>query len=272
MVPPAVLPETFDLSGLETRNGGRLGFFAHDTGSGRKLVWRGEERFIYCSTFKLFLASATLLRVQAGEERLDRLVPITEADLLEWAPITGPAVGGSLSVKALVQGAVEVSDGVAANLLLRAMGGPEAMQAFYRRMGDQTTRADRYEPYLVRLDGDKDTIQPLQSAANIQKLILDPASPLFDAHRALLVGWMLASPTGPDRIKAGVPEGWRVAHKTGTGGYGPTNDIGILYPPTGAPVIVTTYYHATRDSSANQNAAVIAEATRMALRALGHTA
>ncbi|HEY0051777.1 MAG TPA: serine hydrolase, partial [Caulobacteraceae bacterium] len=85
-----------------------------------------------------------------------------------------------------------------------------------------------------------------------------------------LLGWMFASPTGAARIKAGVPAGWRVAHKTGTGGYGPTNDIGVLYPPSGAPVIVAAYYHATQASSDEANDAVIAEATRMALAALGH--
>jgi beta-lactamase class A len=83
----------------------------------------------------------------------------------------------------------------------------------------------------------------------------------------MLLGWMFASPTGMARIKAGVPEGWRVAHKTGTGGYGPTNDIGILYPPSGAPVILAAYYHAATDDPKNEG--VIAEATRIALAALG---
>ena len=83
----------------------------------------------------------------------------------------------------------------------------------------------------------------------------------------MLLGWMFSSPTGVDRIKAGVPVGWRVAHKTGTGGYGPTNDIGILYPPSGAPIIIAAYYHAASDAPGNE--AVIAEATRLALNALG---
>ena len=74
-------------------------------------------------------------------------------------------------------------------------------------------------------------------------------------------------PTGMGRIKAGVPAGWRVAHKTGTGGYGPTNDIGILYPPSGEPVIIAAYYHAASDAAGNE--VVIAEATRLALTTLG---
>ena len=233
---PAV--EAFDLSSLEQQNGGRLGFVAHDTGSGRRLVWRGEERFVYCSTFKMYLAAATLLRVQAGEERLDREIAITRADMTNNAPVTEPAIGRTLPVERLMQGTVEVSDNPAANLLLTAMGGLEPMRAFYRGIGDATTRVDRFEPEMNRLDGDKDTIQPARSAANIHRLFVDASTPLSAESKALLLGWMFAAPTGMARIRAGVPEGWRVAHKTGTGGYGPTNDIGILYPPSGAPVIL----------------------------------
>ncbi len=260
-------PETFDLSALEAREGGRLGFAAKDMATGRVLAWRGEERFVYCSTFKMYLAAATLLRVQAGEERLDRMIPITRADMVNNAPVTEPAIGGSLSVEALMKGTVEVSDNPAANLLLKAMGGLEPMQAFYRGLGDTTTRADRFEPQMNGVDGDKDTILPLQSVANIERLFLDPTTPLSAEHKALLLKWMVDTPTGMARIKAGVPAGWTVAHKTGTGGYGPTNDIGILYPPTGAPVIVAAYYHAATDDPKNE--AVIAEATRLALTALG---
>lgn len=262
-------PERFDLSGLETREGGRLGFAAKDMGTGRALASRGEERFVYCSTFKMYLAAATLMRVQAGEERLDRMIPIARADMINHAPITEPAIGSSLSVEALMKGTVEVSDNPAANILLKAMGGLEPMQAFYRGIGDATTRVDRFEPEMNRLDGDKDTIQPLQSLANLQTLLIDADTPLSEASRALLLQWMFDSPTGMGRIKAGVPEGWRVAHKTGTGGYGPTNDIGVLYPPSGAPVIVAAYYHAASDDPKNE--AVIAEATRMALAELGRT-
>lgn len=262
-------PERFDLSELETREGGRLGFAAKDMGTGRVLASRGEERFVYCSTFKMYLAAATLMRVQAGEERLDRMIPITRADMVNHAPITEPAIGSSLSVEALMKGTVEVSDNPAANILLKAMGGLEPMQAFYRGIGDATTRVDRFEPEMNRLDGDKDTIQPLQSLTNLQTLLVDADTPLSEASRALLLQWMFDSPTGMGRIKAGVPEGWRVAHKTGTGGYGPTNDIGVLYPPSGAPVIVAAYYHAASDDPKNE--AVIAEATRMALAELGRT-
>jgi beta-lactamase class A len=263
-------PEAFDLSLLERRTGGRLGFVAHDLASGRKLVARGDERFVYCSTFKMYLAAATLLRVQAGRERLDRAIPVSRGDMVNHAPVTEPAIGGSLTVERLMQAIVEVSDNPAANLLLQALGGVEAMRGFYRGIGDESTTVDRFEPEMNRLDGDKDTITPLQSAANIRRLFVDAATPLSADSKTRLLGWMFTSPTGAGRLKAGVPAGWRVAHKTGTGGYGPTNDIGVLYPPSGEPVIIAAYYHATQASSDEANDAVIAEATRMALAALGH--
>ena len=265
----APAPEALDLSALERDNGGRLGFVAHDIGSDRRLVWRSDERFVYCSTFKMYLAAATLLRVQAGQERLDRKVPVTAADMISHAPVTEPAVGGSLSVEALMKGTVEVSDNPAANLLLKALGGLEAMQAFYRSIGDDSTTVDRFEPTMNRLDGDKDTITPLQSAANIKRLLIDADTPLAAPNKAMLLRWMTDTPTGQARLKAGVPAGWTVAHKTGTGGYGPTNDIGVLYPPTGAPVVVAAYYHAASAQPADRNEAVLAAAARQALSALG---
>lgn len=264
-VPPA--PEILDLSALEQAHGGRFGLFAHDLGTGRQLTARGDERFVYCSTFKMYLAAATLLRVQAGEEQLDRLIPVTRADMISHAPVTEPAVGTSLTVERLMQAIVEVSDNPAANLLLKALGGIAPMQAFYRGIGDASTTVDRFEPEMNRLDGNKDTITPAQSATNIHRLFIDPASPLSADSKAKVLGWMFSSPTGAARIKAGVPAGWRVAHKTGTGGYGPTNDIGILYPPSGDPVIIAAYYHAASDAPGNE--AVIAEAARLALAALG---
>ena len=262
---PAVLG--LDLSALEARHGGRLGVSVAT--EGLRAAWRGDERFVYCSTFKMYLAAATLIRVQDGEERLDRAIPVTAADMINHAPVTEPAVGKSLTIEALMKGTVEISDNPAANILIRELGGLAEMQAFYRSLGDMRTRVDRLEPEMNRLDGDKDTIAPAQSALNIEALFVASGSPLTQASRDLLLGWMTTTPTGPGRIKAGVPAGWRVAHKTGTGGYGPTNDIGLIYPPGAPPVVVAAYFHATETSTDAQREAVIADATRMALTAVG---
>lgn len=269
-----VIPTTslaVDFAPLEARHGGRLGLSAFVPG-GNRVDWRASERFVYCSTFKMYLAAATLERVQRGEERLDRTVAVTRADMVNHAPVTEPAIGSSLSIETLCKAVVEVSDNPAANILIRELGGIDALRAWYRSIGDQSTTVDRLEPMMNRLDGDKDTITPGQSAANLHRLLIADDTPLTAENKALLLRWMFDSPTGAARIKAGVPAGYRVAHKTGTGAYGPTNDIGVVYPQNAAPVIIAVYYHGVSASTGAQNEAVIADATRMALAALGHAA
>jgi len=263
--------EAFDLSALETRDGGRLGFAMRDTGTRRQLAWRGGERFNYCSTFKLFLAAATLERVQAGRERLDRAIPITAADMVPHAPVTAAAVGSSLTVAELCQATVEVSDNPAANLLIQAYGGLDAWRGWFRSIGDAVTTVDRPEPRMNLKDGDKDTTTPNQTVANLFKI--------YDAENALrprpelaihLDEWLNATATGPNRIKAGVPAGWSVAHKTGTGGAGQTNDIGEIATISARPIYVAVYYDAPATLPEARRDAVIADATRIAMKALGH--
>lgn len=272
---PAVAPAKaaelivpLDLGALEQRYGGRMGFaFATE---GKRGSWRGDERFVYCSTFKMFLAAATLVRGQAGSEDLNRAIAITQADMLEHAPVTEKAIGKTLTITQLMKGTVEESDNPAANILIREMGGLDAMRQFYRDLGDETTRVDRMEPEMNRWDGDKDTILPSQSVRNLEKLFLSETSPLKPESKRLLLEWMVATPTGQGRMKAGAPSDWTVAHKTGSGGYGPVNDIGILYPVEGAPIVVAAYFHGNAQSTNEQREAAIAEATRQMLDVLGH--
>lgn len=254
-----------DLAALEARHGGRVGVSVQ-TGA-RRAHWRGDERFLFCSTFKLFLAAAVLERVQRGDERLGRQIPVTADDMVFYAPVTEPAVGGALTVERLCQAMVEVSDNPAANLMIRELGGLDAWRAWYAAIGDTVTRVDRMETALNGRDGDKDTTTANQTVANLHHVLLGDR--LVSDHRRLLEGWLLASPTGANRIKAGVPAGWRVAHKTGTGGNGPANDIGLLRPPSGDPVRIAIYADLP-DATPAQRDSVIADATRLALEALGH--
>ena len=262
---PSKVDQALDLSGLEARHGGRLGFVLQ--GPHGRLLWRADERFTYCSTFKLFLAAATLQRVSRGEERLDRAIPITAADMISHAPVTEPAVGSSLTIQKLCEAAVTVSDNPAANILIREMGGLDAWRMWYRTIGDQVTRVDRWEPQLNIVGDDLDTTTPAQTAHNLAWLIPEIVGA---AGPPLLMAWLTATKTGAERIRAAAPADWHVMHKTGTGGSGPTNDIGYLRPPGEAPMPIAVYYEATSASTQEQRDAVIADATRLALKALGH--
>ncbi|HBI18767.1 MULTISPECIES: class A beta-lactamase [unclassified Brevundimonas] len=259
----------FLLADLEARHGGRLGVAALDVGSQRRVSWRGQERFPFCSTFKAFLAVAILERVQRDEEQLDRAVPIVRTDMIPHAPVTEKAIGRTLTIRELIQAAVEVSDNPAANILIREMGGIAVWRSWWPTFGDTTTLISRLEPDLNTAlpDDPRDTCLPDQSIANIRELAFGDR--LIPTHDQMIQGWMTASPTGPNRIKAGAPQGWTVAHKTGTGANGTANDIGVAFPLSGAPVILATYFTGATQASDDQRDAVIAEATRRAFKALG---
>jgi len=227
---------------IEVSVAGRLGVAVLDTGTGELVGHRLDERFAMCSTFKFIAVAMVLARVDAGQERLDRRIVVTRAALLDWSPATSKRVGGAgMTVEELCAAAITISDNAAANLLLAGSGGPAAVTAFARSIGDEVTRLDRTEPTLNEgTPGDpRDTSTPRAMAQTLRRVLLGDA--LSDASRGLLLKWMTAVETGVNRLPAGLPSGWRIAHKTGTGRLGTTNDIGVVWPPQGAPRVVVGY-------------------------------
>lgn len=244
---------------LEQRHGGRLGVLALDTGTGRTLGWRAGELFPMCSTFKLLLAAQCLWKVDHGQESLARILPYGPSDLLAYAPVTARHVGEKgLSVGTLCEAAVTVSDNTAANLLLAAQGGPAEFTRFLRSLGDAVTRLDRTEPALNEpVPGqDLDTTSPEAMVATLRKVLLGDV--LAPTSRKRLQQWLLANTTGARRLKAGLPPGWRIGDKTGTGGQGATNDLGLLFPPGRTPILVTAYYCGSTAPMAEREAVLAA--------------
>lgn len=225
----------------------RLGVCLLDTGTGESLGHRIEERFAFCSTFKLPLVAACLREADHGRIDLAEVLNFGKADLLPWAPVTGKYVdAGGLPIMRLAEAAQTRSDGVAANLLVRRLGGPAGVTALFRAMGDAVTRLDRYEPDLgLVLSADvRDTTTPMAMAQLVRRVLTGDL--LRPDSRDLLLRWMLATDTGPNRLRAGLPGQWSTGNKTGTGrATGTTNkvnDVAITFPPGQAPVIIAAYY------------------------------
>ncbi|MBD8874066.1 class A beta-lactamase [Rhodanobacter sp. DHB23] len=252
------------LAALERRHGGRLGVSILDTGNGRRCGHRADERFLMCSTFKVLAAGAVLAHVDQGVERLDRRVVFGRDAVLSWAPVTSHRVGApGMSVAELCQAAITVSDNTAANLLLASLGGPAAVTAFVRRLGDPLSRLDRIEPALnVGSPGDlRDTTTPNAMLGNLHALLLGDA--LSAASRDRLATWMRATRTGLDKLRAGLPSGWRAGDKTGSGAYDETNDIAVFWPPRRKPLLVAAYLAGSTADAAGRSA-MLAEAGRIA--------
>ena len=230
------------LAEIEARSGGQLGLMAIDTGTGRRIGHNADMRFAMCSTFKLPLAAAVLAHAQAGALRMDRAVPISWADIIPYAPVVSARLPErTMTVAALCEAAVGVSDNAAANLLLKLIGGPAGLTAYLRSQGDNVTRLDRIEPELnSNLPGDpRDTTTPQAMAQLLLTLLTGTA--LTTPVREPLLRWLVESRTGLTRLRAGVPAGWKVGDKTGTGERGAVNDVAIVWPPDRAPWVVACY-------------------------------
>ena len=244
---------------IEKRVGGRLGVAVLDTSNATRIDYRQDERFPMCSTFKFLAAAATLERVDAKKERIDRRVAYGEKDLLDYAPITKQHVTeGAMTLSALCAAALEYSDNTAGNLLLRELGGTAAVTRYARSINDDTTRLDRNEPTVnTALPGDvRDTTTPAAMVADMRAILLGDA--LSEASTQQLIAWLVANTTGNARLRAGVPEAWRVGDKTGTGDRGATGDIAIMWPPSRQPILAAVYMTETAASLADRNAAFAA--------------
>jgi len=237
------------LAEIERRLGGRLGVSA-GTRDRVLLSHRVDELFPMCSTFKAVAVAAILARVDAGSESLDRVVDFGPDILLSYAPVTRKVVEagggtGRMSISDLCAAAIVWSDNSAANLLLTALGGPEALTVWLRGTGDTRTRLDRDEPTLnTALPGDpRDTTSPEAMRQTLGRVLLGPV--LSAASRGRLEAWMIACQTGAKRLRAGLPPDWIVGDKTGSGDNGTFNDVAILRPPGSpsgpAPVLACVY-------------------------------
>ena len=242
------------ISELERRHGGRLGVSLFDTQSGVRFGYRGDEAFPMCSTFKFLLVAAILQRVDANSDQLDRAIPFSGSDIETYAPVTKAHVGaGAMPVSELCAAAMVWSDNTAANLLLRELGGPDALTRFVRSLGDKVTRADRTEPTLNTAipDDPRDTTHPNAMIGDMSTLLL--ASVLSPASRGMLLAWMVGAQTGQKRLRAGFPADWRVGDKTGSGDNATANTIAILDPPGRAPILAAVYYTLSNASEAERN-------------------
>lgn len=254
------------LAALEDELQGRIGVCALDAGDGALLGHRLDERFPMCSSFKAPLAAAILARSRQQPGLLQQQVRYGRGDLLPHSPVTERHVAQGMTVAALCQATVQVSDNAAANLLLQLLGGPQALTAFMRGIGDDSFRLDRWETELnSAIPGDaRDTSTPRAMARSLRALVLGDA--LRPAERAQLTDWLRGTSTGAGRLRAGLPADWTLGHKTGTSSaYGTAVDVGVAWPPGRAPLVLAVF--TTRHAAdAPPLDAPIAQAARIAAR------
>ncbi|WP_441007635.1 class A beta-lactamase [Tatumella ptyseos] len=230
------------LSALEKASHGRLGIYLINASDSDYFSYQGSDRFPLCSTSKIMVTAKLLKDSQSSLNLLDSTVKINKVDLVNYNPITGKNIGKTMSIAELSKAALQYSDNTAMNLLLQKAGGIKAINAFARSLGDHDFLLSRNEPTLnTTLPGDtRDTTTPRAMAKTLHKLTLGDA--LESDKKALLISWLEGNTTGEHSIKAGVPTDWRVGDKTGSGDYGTTNDVAVIWTDKNKPLVLAIYF------------------------------
>ncbi|GAB2445620.1 class A beta-lactamase [Nocardia tengchongensis] len=262
-------PATTDaLRNLEQQHGARAGVFVIDTGTGRTVGYRQDERFTFNSTFK-GLACGALLRAHPLQTGFfDQVIHFTADKLVSASPVTSTRVDTGMTVTELCDAAITRSDNTAGNQILELLGGPQALNDFLRGLGDQTTHMDRWEPDInTNIPGDdRDTSTPAALAEDYRRLVLGDV--LAQPERTQLTAWLLANTTGDARIRAGLPADWKTGDKTGSGDYGTANDVAVTWPAGGAAPLVIVVLTAKPDKAAEYDNPLVAALTTEAVRAV----
>ncbi|MED1902422.1 class A beta-lactamase BlaIII [Bacillus thuringiensis] len=253
---------------LEKEYDAKLGIYALDTGTNQTIAYHSDDRFAFASTSKS-LAVGALLR-KNSLEALDQRITYTHEDLSNYNPITEKHVDTGMTLKELADASVRYSDSTAHNLILKQLGGPSEFEKILREMGDTVTTSERFEPELneVHPGETHDTSTPEAIAKTLQSFTLGTALPI--EKRELLVDWMKRNTTGDKLIRAGVPQGWEVADKTGAGSYGTRNDIAIIWPPNKNPIVLAILSNHDKED-AKYDDKLIADATKVVLNTLKAT-
>lgn len=250
---------------LERDFDARLGVYAMDTGTGEAVAYRPDERFAYASTSKALLGGAIL--AQASESELSEIVTYTADQLVEYSPVTEQHIDTGMPLREVMAAAIQYSDNTAANLMFDRLGGPGGLSDYLKSIGDTTTAPERMEPELNEATpGDmRDTSTPRALAASLTEIAF--GTTLTPERRDIFTELLIGNTTGDNLIRAGAPDGWVVGDKTGSGGYGTRNDIAILWPDTGSPIVLAVL--SSRNSAdAERDDALIAAAARAAIAAL----
>lgn len=228
-----------------------VGVAALDLHSGELVSVRGDVPFPMASTVKVAVAANYLSQVEYGRRSLDDRI-------------------GGRSARSLLEAMMIHSNNQATDMLMRDLGGPETLQAWLTQQGVSGIRIDRNIAQLLRskrdLWEDKDSSTPRAMVGLLQRI--DSGKMLRPRSRSYLLDLMRRCQTGKNRMRALLPAGARVEHKTGTlSGY--SSDVGFMTLPDGRRLAVAFFARggANRPSTIAWAARVVYDGFVSAVRA-----
>lgn len=273
--PDAAPPDTTrlgtELAQIEAASGGLLGMAALDLDTGVLVGWRAKERFPMMSVYKLPIAIRALAMMEGGALPFRKWFKLEPSDYSPgYSPLRDQFPDGVVRTAGqLVELMVRESDNVASDFVLGKVGGPKVVSPLMSRLTQGGIRVDRTEEEMnadfeklgakAFVDDGRDSATP--EAMTMLLVMVEGRRLLQPKTTDTLIRWMTQTKTGEKRIKALLPPGVTVWHKTGTGGTKDgvclgTNDAGVMMPPGGAGRIALTVFVklSTKDRAAQERA------------------
>nr|WP_271911638.1 class A beta-lactamase [Halomonas alkaliphila] len=260
-VPPVLMAQDDNLltevDRIERQLDARVGFAAYDLETEQRWEYNADQLFAMSSTFKTLACAALLQRVDEGSEQLERRVKVSASDIVTYSPVTEAyADSREISLFELCEATMTTSDNTAANLILQAMGGPQAVTEFVRELGDSVTRLDRWETELNEAipSDERDTTTPNAMVSNLEKLVVGNA--LSPQSKNQLREWLVNNEVADGLFRSQMPDEWVIGDRTGAGGFGSRSITAVIWPPEREPTIVAFYITETDASFEERNTAI----------------
>lgn len=246
---------------------GNVGVAAVVLETGDVALLNADDRFPMQSVYKLPIAMAVMEQVRLGKLDLEKKITVTPDDFVRKgmrSPLRDEnPKGGEFTIRELIRLSIVESDGTASDVQMRVIGGAAEIQNYLTQIGVADIKIVNTEKEIGR---DWETqyenwATPI-AAVDLLRSIRPWRNDLrLEEKEMWLLRFMKDSVPGEKRLKALLPKGTIVAHKTGTGGTqngvtGATNDIGIIYLPNGNHLAIAVFVSDSRADEKTREAVI----------------
>lgn len=250
----------------------KVGVAIIDLKDGKLTEVNGNEMYPLQSVFKFHIAAKALDLVDKDSLKLNQPIAVKATEILKdtYSPLRDELGIKDMNIRldSLIYYMVATSDNNACDILLRRIGGPVAVNNYFKNIGIKNLQIEvneeemhqNWETQFRNIDS------PVSVAETLRKFYLREY--LTGNSHDFLWAMMANSITGKNRIKAGVPQGSSVAHKTGTSGRdsngvsSATNDAAIITLPDGRMFVVVIFVTDSKESD-EVNERIIADITKL---------
>ena len=224
------------------------------------------------SVFKFDIALTTLNLVDKGKLSLTQKIFIKKEDLHEdtWSPIRDEFPNGNiyLTLDQLLRYTVSHSDNNGCDILLKLIGGTKIVQKFINKQGIQDFVIKVNEQEMQTWENLYiNTTTPLATTELLEKFYKGQV--IKKESTKYLYQIMVECSRGITWMKAGLPDGTELAHRTGISGTNDDNlrvalnDVGIVKLPNGKHLIISVYLKNITETKENTEK-IIADITKAA--------